>query len=413
MKTKLTKTLVDKLSPKDRAYEVYDTELQGLLIRVQPQGQKNWYLRYRLPTGRRRIALGSYAGLSPEGARVAAKKYVGEVAIGVDVQERKHQQRIAAGQQKASALGTFVSADYGSWCRAHLKAGAAHLERLEADFEAWWSLPMAQITPARIDDWRKNERLRGASPRTVNRNLSRLRSALAKAVEWGLLTTNPMAGVKPLRFDKTLRVRYLNEAQEAALFAALEDRERRMREERARYNQWRSARGLPVLPVHPEPYADYLRPLVVTVRNTGLRRSEALTLRWANVDLAHKVITVAGARSKTQQTRRIPLNSKAQETLEAWRQQLSPQSDDEYVFGSDPQEGQLRIDAAWRGVRKAAGLADLRFHDLRHHFASKLVQKGTDLNTVRELLGHASIDMTLAYAHLAPEGLAAAVERIA
>lgn len=162
---------------------------------------------------------------------------------------------------------------------------------------------------------------------------------------------------------------------------------------------------------YPEPYADYLRPLVLVVRNTGLRRAEALSLQWNDVDLVHNVVTIRGARAKSNQTRRVPLNSIARRTLVQWREQRAP-ADDEFVFGQYPQDRQLRIDFAWRGVRNAAGLSDLRFHDLRHHFASKLVQKGTDLNTVRELLGHASIDMTLAYAHLSPDGLAAAVERI-
>jgi len=225
--------------------------------------------------------------------------------------------------------------------------------------------------------------------------LSRLRSTLAKAVEWGLLDANP----------KTLKVRYLTPDQEARLFAALEKREQDMREARARFNEWRAERGIAALDPYPEPFADYLRPLVLVVRNTGLRRAEALSLRWADVDLVHRVITT---RTKTQQTRRIPLNSTALETFRAWHGQRTQPDDEEFVFGHDPQDRQLRICTAWRGVRKAAGLGDLRFHDLRHHFASKLVRKGADLNTVRELLGHASIDMTLAYAHLAPDGLAAA-----
>jgi integrase len=295
---------------------------------------------------------------------------------------------------------------------ANLKSGEDQLERIKADFRHWWTTPMTDLTPAKIDTWRTTERERGVSARTVNRNLSRLRSACAKAVEWGVLPAIPFASVKPLRYDKTLKVRYLTPEQEAVLYAALEAREAKLREERERFNDWRAARNLDPLPPYPTPFADYLRPLVLVVRNTGLRRSEALGLQWCNVDLAHKVITVTGRRSKSAQTRRVPLNVVALETLRQWRELRAPSSEDSYVFGRDPEDRQLRICAAWRNVRKAAGLGDLRFHDLRHNFASKLVQKGTDLNTVRELLGHASIDMTLVYAHLAPEGLAAAVERI-
>jgi len=72
-----------------------------------------------------------------------------------------------------------------------------------------------------------------------------------------------------------------------------------------------------------------------------------------------------------------------------------------------------RIDRTWQRLCKRAALQGFRFHDLRHHFASRLVQSGVDLNTVRELLGHADITMVLRYAHLSPDRLATAVEKVA
>ena len=84
-----------------------------------------------------------------------------------------------------------------------------------------------------------------------------------------------------------------------------------------------------------------------------------------------------------------------------------------YVFPGVGEKPLTSITTAWRGVRESAALEDFHFHDLRHHFASRLVQSEVDLNTVRELLGHADVTMVLRYAHLAPDGLALAVEKVA
>ena len=84
-----------------------------------------------------------------------------------------------------------------------------------------------------------------------------------------------------------------------------------------------------------------------------------------------------------------------------------------YIFLGTTEKPLTTITTAWRSGRKLAALEDFDFHDLRHHFASRSVQSGVDLNTVRELLGHADITMVLRYAHLAPGGLASAVEKVA
>jgi integrase len=107
------------------------------------------------------------------------------------------------------------------------------------------------------------------------------------------------------------------------------------------------------------------------------------------------------------------LNAEAVAILEAWRQFRSRRASAARVFPGSDGEGLQRIDKAWRSLIEIAGIENFRFHDLRHHFASRLVQSGIDLNTVRELLGHADITMVLRYAHMSPDRLAMAVERVA
>jgi integrase len=157
-------------------------------------------------------------------------------------------------------------------------------------------------------------------------------------------------------------------------------------------------------------YTDHLAPIVLLALNTGLRRGELFNLRWADVDLTRAMVTVQGGGAKSGQTRHVPLNSEALAVIKAWR----PTDADAAtcVFPSDEGAPLEDVKTAWLPLVKAAKITAFRFHDLRHTFASKLVMAGVDLNTVRELLGHADLKMTLRYAHLAPEHKAAAVAKL-
>lgn len=236
---------------------------------------------------------------------------------------------------------------------------------------------------------------------------------LSRAVEWGILDKHPLAGLKPLKADKTGRVRFLTAEEEGALRQALETREEGLRAARARFNAWREERGMRPLPEREGEYLDHLRPLVILALNTGLRRGELLGLTWGMVNLAGKMLTVSAATAKSGHTRRVPLNSEALEVLTAWQARLGRPPADAYVFAGHDGERMKRIDTSWESLMKAAKLKNFRLHDCRHHFASKLVQAGVDLYTVKELLGHSEIAMTERYSHLAPDNLRAAVEKVA
>jgi integrase len=252
-------------------------------------------------------------------------------------------------------------------------------------------------------------------PNTVNRQIDTLRAALRKGVEWGVIDTHPLAALKRLKVDDDERVRFLTPAEENRLREALLKRETRLRDARDRFNAWREQRRKATLPARTEEFADHLRPLVLVALNTGLRRGELFSLKWSDLDLdraGHAMLTVRAAAAKSGDSRRVPLNTEAAGVLRGWKKQTKPASADALVFPGAEGARLNNVNKAWATAAKLAKLVDFRFHDLRHTFASKLVQRGIDLNTVRALMGHADLKMTLRYSHLAPDNLAAAVAKL-
>jgi Phage integrase family len=124
----------------------------------------------------------------------------------------------------------------------------------------------------------------------------------------------------------------------------------------------------------------------------------------ASIDLGRRWLTVEGDTYKTRQTRHVPLNDEAINLLSRWREQSAG---DERVFAIS-----TGFKTAWGKLLKRAKITRFRRHDVRHHFASRLVQRGVPLNTVRDLLGHSSVAMSPRYAHLAPDQRCDAVSKL-
>ena len=211
------------------------------------------------------------------------------------------------------------------------------------------------------------------APATVNHHLKLLKALFNKAIEWGKADSNPVRKVKLFR-ENNARVRYLTGDEETALM-----------------------RGI----------LEEYRPIVIMALHTGLRRGELFGLRWQDVNFATGVITIP--RSKHGEARHVPMNQVVRETLRTLPSRLRS----EYVFASkvgtalNPDNFIHRV---FEPALRRAKIEDFRFHDLRHTFASRLVMAGVDLMTVKELMGHKDIRMTLRYSHLSPGHLKEAVE---
>jgi integrase len=151
----------------------------------------------------------------------------------------------------------------------------------------------------------------------------------------------------------------------------------------------------------------HARPIVVMALNTGMRKGEILKLKWENVDLQNNFILLNQDQTKNAERKEIPINSTLRESLKSVTRRL----DIPYVFYNPKTEKPYKnMVKSFDSALRRAGIKDFVFHDLRHTFASRLVIAGVDLATVRELLGHKTLTMTLRYSHLAPSHKVKAVD---
>lgn len=347
------------------------------------------------------------------------KRKVGDAAVLTLTKARKKAlnllQRYEDGEKiesrldKDPTLKEYIEEVHKPWAELNLKTGSQNSIRLIRACDPILTTRLDKLTEVQIERWKMQRLKSGLASSTVKRDLAELKSALTRAVKWGYITHNPAQNIK-VKVERHHRVRYLSDTERTALLKALRARDQERREGRQSGNVFRIQRGYDTKPELGE-YSDYLTPLVLLVINTGLRRSEALSLTWEQTKLgSNPHLTVLAAHAKSGKTRHIPLNSAAVDVLKRWGQQ----GDQKGLVFPNPAGGQMNsIKTAWGKLMKDAKIKDFRFHDLRHDFASRLVMGGGDLYRVKELLGHGSIEITQRYARLAPHTLAEAVEVIA
>lgn len=399
MQASITANLVKKSQPKEKPYEIWDTELKGFILRVQPSGLKTYLVEY---ARHKRITIGQATPqFSAAQARIEAGKKIADYVKGNDPMAAKKADR-------AFTLESFISEKYKSWAESNLRHSKESIRKISSFYSSFGNKKLHEITAWGLEKHRTERLKSGITASTMNRELDTLRAALNKAVQWGILKSNPMASVKRSKVDSAAPIRYLLPDEDKRLRAALDARETKRRENREKFNEWRRERGYKLFPAFGT-FTDHLKPIVLVALNTGCRRGELFNLKWTDIDFVGRILTVVGATAKSGKTRHIPLNDEAFEVLQKWYEQRKKS---ELVFPS-PDGGRMdNISTSWKRLMKDAKIQNFRFHDCRHDFASKLVMAGVDLNTVRELLGHSDIKMTLRYAHLAPEKLAAAVAKL-
>lgn len=404
MRVQLTKRLIDTYQAQDRPYEVRDAQVRGLILRVQPSGHKAWIVSWA--HGKRRT-IGPTAAVPLDMARAQATHAVAEYL-------QSGLPRIEQGRSTAMTLRELIDLRYRAWATLELKRGQMYANRLEQVFAAHLDDPLNGFSTGWAEQWWQHrlstptDKTQSPPARsTVARDLACLRAALSKAVSWGLMPSNPLMGMRMRGSQSRMVVRYLSMDEEARLRAVMAARDRNMIAARVSGNRWRALRQQDLYPEIPaDTYGDHLTPVVLLALNTGMRRGELLSMTWADIDLEAKMLTIRAESAKSGRQRHVPLNIEALDALQRWSARNGGRQIGRVFNVNDVKTGWVRLLADAR-------IEQFRFHDLRHHFASRLVRASVDLNTVRELLGHADIKMTLRYAHLAPDTLAAAVAKLA
>jgi site-specific recombinase XerD len=404
MQVKLTQSFVDNLKPSGKLFWVRDIYLKGFVVSVSYGGKKTYCVDYKRPNGKRAThKIGDVTLFAVAEARETAREFLASIQRGED----------PATPEKKLTFGEFVKDHYEHWVLEYRRSGESTLYMLKSNFDFLFDTPLEEITIAQVDQWRSKRKRGGLKTVSINRRITALKAAINWAVKRNIIEANPIAKLERLSEEDTVsKVRYLTKEERARLMAALEAREEDIRLGRDGHSEWRKTRKLAAMPQLPEgAFADHLKPIVLLSLSTGIRRTSLLSLEWRDIDFDDRAIMVRAATSKSGKQYYAPMNKISFDTLSRWRDQMRHTAPRDIVFPS-PQTGKIMGDCrtSWENLLEAAQIENFRWHDMRHDFASQLVMKGVDLNTVRELLGHADLKMTLRYAHLAPNAKMRAVE---
>lgn len=319
---------------------------------------KNYYIDFCANGKRKREHIGASKAL----AETVLNKRLVEVAEGKYLDIKK-ENRIKFEDFANEYLELHCKTNNKSW----LKTDSRLLTVLKRHFSGKC---LHEITPHLVEKF-KSDRIAEVAPATVNRQLACLKSLFNKAIAWNKFTgTNPVKSVKLFK-ENNQRLRFLERDEIAKLLSVCNKT---------------------------------LRTIVIVALNTGMRRGEVLGLKWRDLDVKRGVIYLHN--TKNGERRELPINEQVKTAL--IRVRKHPQS--EYIFYKQDGSPIGDIKKSFLTAIRKSGIKDFRFHDLRHSFASHLVMSGADLNTVRELLGHKSLQMTLRYSHLSPNHKQRAVD---
>ena len=364
--TKIVKTAV---CPTDKAKSVLiDSYCKGLSLEIRCSGGKTYYLRYTdVRSKTRQMKIADERDISLAQARQLADQYRSQIAMGLDPLKKKQILRAVP------TFREFAADHYLPYVKGYKKSWEADDSYLRNHLlPAIGKMRLDEITKRDVIRFHHGMRAKNYAIGTCNRCLILLRYAMNLAVRWEIsgVKSNPTKDV-PLFENPNKMERYLTQEETQQLYEAVRKSE--------------------------NPMLQYIIPMLLL---TGARKREVLDAKWDDFDLVRQQWRIPV--TKSGKPRHVPLSKGALQLLSS-----VPRNDKcPWVFANPKTQQPYRsIFNSWDTARKQAELSDVRIHDLRHSFASFLVNAGRSLYEVQKILGHTQVKTTQRYAHLSQDTL--------
>lgn len=348
--------------------EYCDTELPGFYVEARPQGHPTYYLRYKANGKTCHQKIGRTCDIDLADARKKAKTLKAEIALGADPRAE------SKAQKEVLTYDDFFNNHYLPYVTPRKRSWKCDEELYRVRIkDVFGSKRLNHITRQQIQTFHTALLEEGLAHATCDHHIKLIKHSLNLAIDWGLLTEKNPAARVPLFLRDNKVEHYLDEEQLGKLITVLK--------------------------------TDKSRPvclIALFLLSTGCRRNEALSATWSQIDRKTRVWRIPALNSKSKRIRSVPLNDSALDVLS----QLETEGMFDHLF-INVQTGKpyANINKVWIRLRKKAGLPHLRCHDLRHLYASFLVNSGRTLYEVQSILGHSDAKVTQRYAHLSTKAL--------
>lgn len=371
---KLTQEFIDRqlVCPEGvNRIEYVSDERSGLYIEVRAasNGYGTYYLRYKNINGKtNHQKIGRTQDMSLAEAKEALKVLKAEIALGADPRAEE-KARLAV-----ITYDTFFDEYYLPYAKNRKRSWDRDEELYRLRIRpAFGQRRLNDVTRLQIQKFHAKLMNEGLAAATANHHIKLIRRMLNLAIEWSVISgPNPASRIEMFAEDNQFE-RYMGEAELQRLLEVLRTDKRQG-----------------------------VCRIALFLLSTGARLNEALSAKWEHVDLEKRIWRVPATNSKSKRMRAIPLNDAAMAEINA----LDTMGEYEHLFiNKRTKLPYVNIAKVWEDLREKAGLPKLRLHDLRHQFASFLVNDGQSLYTVQQILGHSDPSVTQRYAHLSVTAL--------